>query len=310
MERMRVAVTGGSGRIGRFVVRHLVERGHQVTNLDHKQSREPAARFVYVDLTDRAQVHRALEDVDAVCHLGEIPSVGLDAPDRVYTHNTAAGAAVLQSAADLKLKRVIYTSSCQVYGCFGEPAIAPKALPFDETHPLLPQNAYSLSKVANETYARMIAEHEGISVAAFRFPMVRRVEPDDSARSEWRWLLRATGSAVEFGAYLHPDDAARAYVLAIENPRAGFEAYHFTAREVLSGCPISDRLRVHHPEYPELPEGWPAFKSPLSLDKAKLHFGWEPEKNVLEYHRKEFGADPHEPVAPAGGESERERRRR
>ena len=127
MAKLRIAVTGGSGYIGQHVVRHLVERGHSVINLDRRQAHEPVARLAYADLTRRELVHPLLETVDAVCHLGAIPNLRGHAPDHVYAHNTAVAAAVLQSAADLKLKRVIYTSSCQAYGCFGEPRSRPRA---------------------------------------------------------------------------------------------------------------------------------------------------------------------------------------
>jgi nucleoside-diphosphate-sugar epimerase len=308
MDKLRVAVTGGSGRIGRAVVKQLLAQGHQVVNLDRQQAPEPLARMVYVDLTKREQVQPVLEQVDAVCHLGEIPGPGRQAPDHVYAHNTQTGAAVLQSAADLKLKRVIYTSSCQVYGYFGGPVVPPVRVPMDETHPLLPQNTYGLAKVANEGYARIVAEQNGLSVAIFRFPAVWDWLPEQPDDHHWNWLERATGPVDEFGCYLHSDDAARAYVLALENPRPGCEAYHFTAKEVVSGAPLPERWKKHHPDYPQFPADWPPFKSPLLLDKAKAHFGWEPRFNLLDLYRKRFGHDPNFPVAePKPGESKRRR---
>src|SRR4051812_27967356 len=110
---MRIAVTGGSGRIGAYVVRELLSRGHEVINLDRRAAKDPAngARFVVIDLARRELVQPIFEQVEAVCHLGEIPSVNAGvSPEEVYAQNTRAGAVVLQTAADLKLKRVIYTS--------------------------------------------------------------------------------------------------------------------------------------------------------------------------------------------------------
>jgi nucleoside-diphosphate-sugar epimerase len=308
MEKLRVAVTGGSGNIGRAVIKQLVARGHQPVNLDRMQSREPLVRMVYVDLTRRDQVQPALEQVDAVCHLGEIPGPMRQPPEYLYAHNTQSGSVVLQSAADLKLKRVIYTSSCQVYGYFGGPVCPPASVPMDETAPLRPQNTYGLAKVANEGYAKILADHRGLSVAIFRFPAVWDWKPDPTDDRHLNWLERATGPVDEFGAYLHVDDAARAYVLALENPRPGCEAYHFTAKEVISGAPLPARWSKHHPTYPQFPADWPPFKSPLLLDKAKAHFGWEPEYNLLDLYRKRCGHDPDYPVAEAKpGESQRRR---
>jgi nucleoside-diphosphate-sugar epimerase len=284
---MRVAVTGGSGNVGRFVVKELVARGHDVINIDRREPAEKVARFVQADLTQRAQVQPIFEQVEAVCHLGEIPNVrGRPSPEEVFATNTRIGSIVLQTAADLQLKRVIYTSSCQVYGMWDGVVTSPMKLPFDETQPVHPHNGYALSKVCNEGYGRMVAEKHGLSVAAFRFPyVVSRDYSDDMAASMKDFPPRTDG----FATYLHATDAARAYALALDNRRAGFEAYHFAAEEILSLYPLAERLRRHHPSFPPLPANWPAFKSPLLMDKARRDFGWAPHWNFLQMYRARHG---------------------
>ncbi|MDQ1622719.1 MAG: hypothetical protein QOH19_1137, partial [Actinomycetota bacterium] len=88
---MRVAVTGGSGKLGRSVVRRLREDGHAVTNLDRAGQRGPG--FVEVDLRDYGQVvdvFLGLDDrhagFDAAVHLAAIPAPGL-APDAATFEN-------------------------------------------------------------------------------------------------------------------------------------------------------------------------------------------------------------------------------
>ena len=137
--KMRIVVTGGSGRIGSTVVQDLVRRGHEVTSVDrHFNAASRCCRFVFADLRQRAQVQPLLEQADAVIHLGEMPGIGLgQSPESVYADNTASGALVLQTAADLQLRRCLYVSSCQVYGfAFGmhnyPTQIRPLHLPFDE----------------------------------------------------------------------------------------------------------------------------------------------------------------------------------
>ena len=293
---LRVAVTGGSGRIGRHVVKCLLARGHSVMNLDRIQPREPAAKLYFVDLRKREQVQPLLEQVDAVCHLGEIPGLGSSRPpEEIYAHNTQAGSVVLQTAADLKLQRIVYTSSCQVYGCFGEPVVPPARLPFDETHPLQPQNAYAMSKVANEGYGRFLALHRKVSIAIFRFPAVWDWDTKNVSEDHlWMWLRRACGKVDDLSAYLHATDAALAYALAVENPLPGCEAYHFSARDVFSSKPLRERIEKHHPDFPALAADWPAYASLLLCAKAKEHFGWEPAVSILEAYRKKFGKEPHQ----------------
>jgi nucleoside-diphosphate-sugar epimerase len=288
--KLRVAVTGGSGRIGGFVIRELIGRGHEVVNLDRRQSADPVARFVYAELGRREQVQPVLEQVDAVCHLGEIPSAhAAMSPEEIYFRNTRAGSVVIQTAADLKLKRVVYTSSCQVYGMWDNGPAAPARMPFDETQPLAPHNVYALAKVANEGYARLAAQRHGLSVAAFRFPMVL-VEAFTPQWSEA--VKKRTGRLDGFGTYLHATDAARAFALAVEQPRDGFEAYHFCAPEIMSAVPLAQALAAQSPGFTPLPADWPALKSPMLTGKARDHFGWSAAWNFLDHCRAKDAVAP------------------
>ncbi|MCW8130910.1 MAG: NAD(P)-dependent oxidoreductase [Planctomycetota bacterium] len=291
MKKLRVAVTGGSGRVGSRVVEALVRRGHKVVNLDRRQADRPLARFVYLDLARREQVQPVLEQVDAVCHLGEHPGSWGRSPEEIFAGNVAIGATVLQAAADLKLRRIVYTSTCQVYGTWGEHPVPPLSLPVAESHALRPQNTYALSKASNERLLELCARDRGVSAAIFRFPYVwtyDRGGPDET----FSWLEELGGPQPEMGTYVHGSDAARAFVLALENPRPGCEAYHFSAEEIALPSPLGELLRKHHPDYPALPPRWPAFKSPLDCAKAKDHFGWKPAWNLLDRYRKARGHDP------------------
>ena len=284
---MRIAVTGGSGRVGSFVVRELILRGHDVINIDRRPLDLAGARFVYADLGHREQVQPIFEQVDAVCHLGEIPSVHVAmSADAVFSHNMRVASVVMQTAADLKIGRVIYTSSCQAYGMWDGPVAKPLRLPFDETHPLAPHNAYALGKAAGEMYAKLMANRHGLSVAAFRLPWVENREYSDSIVESMRVMPKQTDG---FATYCHAADVARAFALAIERPRGGFEAYHFSAAEIFSLQPLAARLKAHHPDYPPLSNDWPAFRSPLLTQKARDHFGWEPKWNLLDFYRERHG---------------------
>ena len=100
---MRIAVTGGSGKLGRHVVERLRGSGHDVVVLDSHGERAPG--FVRVDLTDYGQVadvlggvHGEQPPVEAVVHLAAIPAPGL-APDAVtFANNVPATFNVLHAA--------------------------------------------------------------------------------------------------------------------------------------------------------------------------------------------------------------------
>ncbi len=89
-----IAVTGGSGKLGRAVVTDLLEHGYQVVNLDRVPSPGASAVYVKVDFTDYGQTFEALhaiEDryphIDAVVHLAAIPAPGLTTNAATFDNN-------------------------------------------------------------------------------------------------------------------------------------------------------------------------------------------------------------------------------
>ena len=113
----RVAVTGGSGKLGRAVVRDLREHGYEVVNLDSAGPREQASAFIRIDLTDYGSVVDALTTndglggpVEAVVHLPAIPAPGV-APTAVRFANTATPIESLVASA-ARRRRTVNRSSC------------------------------------------------------------------------------------------------------------------------------------------------------------------------------------------------------
>jgi nucleoside-diphosphate-sugar epimerase len=288
---LRVVVTGGSGRIGTALSRILLTRGHSVINIDKRQARHPVAgaKFVYADLRFRDQVQRVLDDADVVCHLGEIPHPSAAfAPEELFAINTTIGSVVMQTAADLKLRHAVYTSSCQVYGAWGHPYVPLLTLPIDETHPVQPQNCYSMSKVANEGYSTMLAKQTGLSVSIFRPPSVV------GEMDEW-WMDRVetyNGPPREYSTFVFADDLAVAYVEAVERALPGLNTYHFSADDIAYARPLAPALAEFMPESPQLPADWPAMKSPILTNRARDLLGWAPTHNFLDSFRKIKGREP------------------
>jgi nucleoside-diphosphate-sugar epimerase len=277
-------VTGASGNVGGAVARELVARGLAVVNLDRRPCADPALPSLLIDLRDREAVHLALAKVDAVCHLGEIPNLCGLPPAQVFAENTAAGANVFQAAADLKLKRVVYASSIQYYGFCGSTSAVPRFLPLDESHPPQPQQAYALSKVANESYARLVAGQQALSIAAIRLPWMSNWRLDGS--EDLSFLDPPTQTAWELGTYLHVRDGASAFAAALLSPRPGFEAYNVVAPNALTNRPLAEVLCSAHPTYPRLPPDWPALRCPYDDTKFRNHFGWAPTIDIVALHQQ------------------------
>jgi nucleoside-diphosphate-sugar epimerase len=289
-ESLRIAVTGGSGRVGKFVVRHLLDRGHRVVNLDRRSEADERARFVQCDVRSYEEVSAALRDCDAVCHLADIPNVKTGPSiDEVYWSNARTSGVVLQAAADLQLRRVVYTSTCQIYGYAGEGRVPPKYLPVDEAHPSYPSNAYAISKTAAEMFAQMTSRCANLPVTIFRLPYVMEREPDRQALEG----IEHDDSPVDNGlrTFVHGDDCGAAYVAALDSALGGCEVFNICADDVMSIKPITDQL-ARHPGFPKLPAGWPALKSPVSSEKAKANLGWKPKWRFADFFRRTMGREP------------------
>src|SRR5579875_2845670 len=77
---MRVVVTGGSGRLGGFVIRELLAHGHDVLSLDRVRPAAPPCTAWQVDLTRSGDVYQALVGAEGVVHLAAYQAPDL-APD-------------------------------------------------------------------------------------------------------------------------------------------------------------------------------------------------------------------------------------
>ena len=71
---MRIVVTGGSGKAGRWVVKDLRDHGHYVTNVDTRHDGSEHGQTLLADLADYGQTAEALAGYDAVVHLAAIPA--------------------------------------------------------------------------------------------------------------------------------------------------------------------------------------------------------------------------------------------
>ena len=181
---MRIVVTGGSGKAGRAIVRHLLERGHDVLNVDIVPSAESSgsdspAPFLAADLTDFGQAFEVLNGgaermpvVDAVVHLAAIPSPVHTTPDLVFRTNIASTHTVFAAAVRAKVQRVVWASSETTLGIPFDRL--PDYAPIDEQHDLRPESSYALSKVLGEEMARQFNRWSGVPFVGLRFSNITR----------------------------------------------------------------------------------------------------------------------------------------
>jgi len=154
---MPILVTGGTGFIGSHLVRELVERGEVVVTMSRNPDFSVLKSFdvdldnVKVargDVTDMASFLKTMKenDVDGIIHLASLLSVKTEAYPRLgFDVNVKGVFNVLEFARIMNIKRVVYGSSCSVYG----PALYE---PVDEEHPTNPEDLYGLTKLCGEVW--------------------------------------------------------------------------------------------------------------------------------------------------------------
>ncbi len=172
---MKVAVTGGSGKAGRAVVRDLLDHGYQVVNVDMAAPAQMLTRFRQVDLTNLGEVFEVLNGVDAVVHLAAIPNPDRYSPGHIFHNNTMGCYNVFSAAMQLKLSRVVWASSETTLGLPFDRQ-PPVYAPIDETLATMPETSYALSKVVGEEMARQFHRWSGIPFVGLRLSNIKDPE--------------------------------------------------------------------------------------------------------------------------------------
>ena len=274
---MRILVTGGSGKLGRSVMRRLVDDGHEVLNLD--RAGERSRELVVVDLTDYGQVVDAvlgIDDrhtgVDAVVHLAAIPAPGHLPDAATFRNNILSTYNVVQAARRAGIKKIVYASSETVLGLPFD--VDPPYIPVDEEYPARPESTYSLVKHLEEQMAIQLTRWDPeLSITGLRFSNV--MDPDDYAQFP-SFDADPRARMWNLWAYIDGRDGAQAVVRALENAGPGFEAFIIAnadtvmsrtsaelAAEVFPGVEVVKELGEH--------------ETMLSIDKARRMLGYEPE---------------------------------
>ncbi len=165
---VRVLVVGGAGYIGSHAARALWSRGHEVIIYDNlctgHASLVKGFEQIVGDISDSAKLASVLPSVDAVMHFAAHSYVGESVanPRKYFQNNVQGGLTLLHSVLDSPVRKLVFSSTCAVYG-------VPTKVPITEDMLRLPVNPYGVSKLFFEQALEAYSQAHELRFVSFRY---------------------------------------------------------------------------------------------------------------------------------------------
>jgi NAD dependent epimerase/dehydratase len=159
--KSNILITGADGFIGSHLTEYLVNKGYKVRAFVYYNSFNSNGwldsipseiknkiEFFSGDIRDPYGVREAMKGIDIVFHLAALIAIPFSyhSPDSYIDTNVKGTLNILQAARDSKVKRILITSTSEVYG-------TAQFVPITELHPKQPQSPYSASKIGADAIA-------------------------------------------------------------------------------------------------------------------------------------------------------------
>lgn len=240
-----ILVTGGAGYIGSHTVRALRAVGRDVVVLDSLELGEASAvlgaQLVVGDIADRQLVDSVLRDFDIseVVHFAAYKSVGesMEAPGKYWRNNVASTIELLEACRDAGVERLVFSSSCSVYG-------TPDRVPVTEDAAIDPESVYAETKATVERMLRWYGATSALRSVSLRYFNAAGASGDGRIGEDWTYSINLIPLAMKavlledrrlqvFGTdydtpdgtcirdYIHVEDLADAHVRALDYLRGG-----------------------------------------------------------------------------------------
>ncbi len=274
---MKIAVTGGSGGIGRAIVTGALQQGHSVVSIDKappQVQQGPNLTCVQADITDYDAMVSAFHGCDALIHMGAIPSPNGRLDHVVHNNNVVGSYNALRAAVENGIKRVCQASSVNAIGhSYGLEAHF-DYFPIDEGHPNYADEPYSLSKWICEQQAdSFVRRYEDMRIASMRFHWVI----PDRALAEARHGMAYEEVSKHLWAYTMIPAAVSACLLSLTENFDGHEVFYIVAPDTSIDVPTLELAKRFFPDVPIRGDfdGYGGRASFFSSAKAERILGWK-----------------------------------
>ena len=166
---MKVLVTGGSGRIGYYILRELLAHGHTVASCGRTPPNVAGVPHIPTDIGNLESTRAAVCGRDAIVHLAAVAHPKRATPEHLMQANVMGTFNVLEAAIREGVGKVVFGSTDATFGfAFSREPMPPRYLPVDEEHPCEPEDEYGLSKLIGELMCRRYSAAYGLSTLCIR----------------------------------------------------------------------------------------------------------------------------------------------
>jgi UDP-glucose 4-epimerase len=270
----------------------------------HREAVPPGAELVVADLLDRDAVDRTMAaGFDGVLHFAALALVGesVTHPERYYRTNVGGTLNLLEAMVVSGVGRLVFSSTCAVYG-------EPDEVPISESAPPRPVNAYGASKLAVDGMIGDFCRAHELGAVSLRYFNVAGASGEQGEDHEPEThlipnVLRAalgvnecvevygtdypTPDGTAIRDYIHIEDLSAAHLLALSGVRGGEHQIFnlgngngFSVREVIAAAETVTARSIPVREAPRRPGDPPQLVA--ASQKIRSELGWEPQKASLE----------------------------
>lgn len=241
-------VSGGSGMIGSYIIKSLLEAGARVINLDVVKSQAEHVDNLKIDIRDFQRLNEIFQkrNVDIIFHqaANEDRAKAVKDPAFDFEVNVRGTANLLLLSRDYNVRRFIFASSASVYGNL-------QYSPVDEEHPTNPVDLFGAGKLAAEKYVNAFHQTYGLKTVILRY-----FNPYSSKLNQRKLVLGAFLDSLlgnhppklysggkQKRDFVHVEDVALANILAASSDTACGEAFNIGTGKATCIKELYDMLR-------------------------------------------------------------------
>lgn len=287
-----IIVTGGSGFLGRHLLRALSKAGYAIKNIDLVVN--PEFPTIIADVRDAERMKQEIKEAVAVFHLASLIEAGesVKNPARFIDFNINGTLSVLEAMRHNHIKNFLFSSSAAIYG-------EPKTVPIKEDDPTMPINPYGMTKLAMEALLSSYVQAHGFTGVALRYFNLYGPEehhqPETHAIPRFIEQIRQGEEVTVWGDgqhqrdFIYISDIVKAHLLALDYALKNPQQYHYFNLSTQKATAVIDIIAMlvkllnkpanikHFAPRPGDPKVLLADAS-----KAKEHLAWQAEVGIEE----------------------------